>query len=179
MATQEVNSQNPRLPGAPQKSAWSDLAGQLRSVDVIGATRKTAVYRIHRVAVDGPLLHRSLTSFYKRLLVSRIRRTAPCPANSVIEYADRGSRYLSRLTIESMAVVLRNKLEQYGEIDLSHTLLDQTPITIGARILKPISTLIETFGTYKINDRYHDRVLYVAILSRGGDRRFGCSNAEW
>jgi len=163
---------------ATQASSWQSFKDQGDAVGLFAPRRYTPTRRLQLVDVDSVTLFASVRSFFTRILTPRIRRAANVPANELADYTTRGARYLARLTIESMGVVLRNKLEHLGESNLARELIGPETFTVGQPTLKPIAALIETFGTYQVTSRHHDRVLYVARLTRGPNRRFGVAALE-
>jgi hypothetical protein len=166
------------IPSSSNQSSITQFFNRLRATDIAGTYRKHAARHIIRVPVDGSRLHTSFSSLYKRVLIPRIRRAVNIPAHDVVQRTNDAANYLARTTIEQMAVCLRNKLESYGEPQIARDLLGVTPLAVGTDQLAFAATLIETFGTFSVMERHHDRVLYVAELTRGSNGRFGCTAAQ-
>lgn len=160
------------MPGA--RGAWAECHSHLLSLSIIGARRFHAVGKVHEITVDGARLHLTFSSVFQNILQTRIRDLNYILPSDIAQHILAASNYLARLVILQMAVVLRNKLEAYGLIEQATRLVGAAPRTIGSSQLVQIASLIETFGVFAIQERFHDRVLYIAQLSEG-DGNYGVS----
>ena len=156
------------------RGAWADCNSRLRSLSIIGARRFHAFGQVREVTVAGAKLHLTFSSIFQTILGTRSSKMGCVLPSDIAQHTVAASNYLARMVILQMAVVLRNKLEACGQVEQATRLIGAAPRTVGGCQLVQIASLIETFGVFAVQERYHDRVLYVAQLAKG-DGNYGVS----
>lgn len=168
------NDANNDLVMPDARGAWAEWRSQLRSLSVIGARRFHAFGQVRKVTVDGAKLHFTFSSFFQTILRTRIRKWGYILPSDMSQHTLAASNYLARMVILQMAVVLRNKLEACGQVEQGWSLAGAAPCAVRGSQLVQIASLVETLGVFAIQERFHDRVLYVAQLAKG-DGNYGVS----
>ena len=164
---QRDNDANTQLVMPDAQGAWADLRNDVQPFGIIGFRRFHAIRRIHEVTVDGARLHFTFSSIFQRILRTHFRRSDHALQLDIPQHTIAASNYLARRVILQMAAVLRNKLAACGQTEQA-----TRPVAVGGSQLVQLASLIETFGVFAVQERFHDRVLYVAQLSEG-DGNYG------
>ena len=172
LATMGDNPKSAQKTPCPSATgAWAAFHSRLRSEYVTGARRLHTSGQLHRVSVDGARLHSTFSSIFRKILAPRFRRSCTVVPADLAQHTVAASNYLARLVILQMAAVLRNKLESRGAAEEAQRLVGARP-AVGVRQLVTIASLIETFGVFAVQERFHDRVVFVAQLAQA-DGRYG------